>query len=603
MADNQAQDVDELYQRIIEEYESTRSIAEIAKRLGTTLVKVQRVLITEGLWTSKRTEQIAELRAQGLSVDQIAEQLGKDVKTIQTFLPYSRGQYGKSDTDEAARAKDYRDRMRSAAEKMKTKEERKMKEIYDLDEAYKNGANGEGNIKTRRHTEEELEKNPFLHSESVYRLRFELVDHFLNGGGEYFEGEEKERFLKLAKAKEGIVREVLVPSTMNLHSLHFMIQRLFGWQNSHLHNFCISQDEFNALTGKTVGGWQRLCGSLLHFTQDEDTDFYWDDDYGEGESVKSWLKRKYVGPYKQKAVCETYFATRQAVDKFNDFFKEFGPEMTLEELQHKIIMEESLNFLNERLTLGELLTIDVPSAENRTEEYAKWLGKLDKEIAKTDVNINGMSAKHRKHLSDAVDNLQGWRRTKDVVEEKIYYREATSIKEQTGKTAKKWLEEAQVAIPFWEGECEDLFVKYNPKLTPLFDTLYYEYDYGDGWCVKITVLNQYDRKTNADLTNSGWFVLDILSEADKLKNYRYFENGIEVDEELRAKLAHVDAKERPLCTVIDGLNVLDDVGGLGGYMDMLETLAGRDVEEKASMREWARGQGWTGRSSKPENYL
>ena len=64
--------VDELSRAIISEYETTKSIAQIAKKLHTTQVKVQRVLITEGLWTSKRTEQIAGLRAQGLSVDQIA---------------------------------------------------------------------------------------------------------------------------------------------------------------------------------------------------------------------------------------------------------------------------------------------------------------------------------------------------------------------------------------------------------------------------------------------------------------------------------------------------------------------------------------------------
>ena len=263
MANNQNDkiDVDELYQAIIVEYDTTKSIAEIARKLGTSQVRVQRVLITEGLWTSKRTEQIAELKAQGLSVEQIAEQLGKDVKTIQTFLPYSRGQYGKSETDDAARSKEYRDRMHAAAEGMIAKDEQStIRNIeIDFDKALKNGANGSGNINVKPHTEEELESNPFLNGESVFRLRLELVDHFIYGGGEFFEADEKKKFLKLAKANEGIVREVLVPSTMNLHSMHYMIQRLFGWQNSHLHNFCIAKEQFDALTGGTVGGWQNLC--------------------------------------------------------------------------------------------------------------------------------------------------------------------------------------------------------------------------------------------------------------------------------------------------------------------------------------------------------
>ena len=158
-------------------------------------------------------------------------------------------------------------------------------------------------------------------------------------------------------------------------------------------------------------------------------------------------------------------------------------------------------------------------------------------------------------------------------------------------------------IPYLTEECDDLFTKYNPRLSPLFDTLFYEYDYGDGWCVKITVLDQYDRKTNADRSQSSVFAIDVFTEADKLSRYRYFQNGEEVDEELRAILAYVDAKERPRCIAADGLNVLDDVGGLGGFRDLLETLSGDDPEEKESMQFWARGQGWTGRKTKPENIL
>lgn len=102
--------------------------------------------------------------------------------------------------------------------------------------------------------------------------------------------------------------------------------------------------------------------------------------------------------------------------------------------------------------------------------------------------------------------------------------------------------------------------------------MYYEYDYGDGWFVKITVLDKYERKTNADLSNSGMFVVDIMTYKDQLNRFRYFQDGKEVPEELREVLAYVDAKERPRCTAADGLNVVDDVGGLGGFQDMLSTL-------------------------------
>lgn len=607
--------VDELNQAIISEFETTKSIAQIAKKLHTTQVKVQRVLITEGLWTSKRTKQIAELRAQGLSVEQIAEQLGKDVKTIQTFLPYSRGQYGRSETDEAVRSKDYRKRMHNAAEKIIMKEREAMTaeteinekelEYIDIDEAFLNGANGEGNLNLEPHTEEELENNPFLNDASVFRLKLELVDHFIYGGNEDLgmEDEEHKEFLRLAKAKEGIIREVLVPSSMNLHSMHFMIQRLFGWQNGHLHNFSISKEEFDQLTGGTIGGWEKLCGSLLHYPDDE-SDLYWDDDYREGQSVKSWLKKKYVGPYVQKSVCDTYFDTKREIYDFRSRFTQFTDDMTLDELNDQIFMGEPLNYLSERLTLGQLLMKKLPEGKKaRADFYKSWIERLDSKIAAIDDKIGDLGRVKGKEMEDAVDSLKLWRTNRDRVEEWLYFGKDSDIKAKTGQTGKQWLEQAARLIPVYEHICAPLFKDFTPKLIPITDTLYYEYDSGDGWCVKITVLDKYDRKTNADLSNSSWFVMDIMNAKDELKNFRYFQDGVEVDEELREILAYVDSKERPRCTVADGLNVVDDVGGLGGFQGMLSALEGDDPEEKESYKEWARGMGWTGRMTKPENIL
>ncbi|SDB69215.1 hypothetical protein [Butyrivibrio sp. INlla16] len=605
MPDND--EVDELYQSIIDEYETTKSIAQIAKKLNTTQVRVQRVLITEGLWSSKRTKQIADLRQQGFSTEEIAEKLGKDVRTIQTFLPYTRGQYGKSDSTDALKSKEYRDRMHVAAENMRNKGEAAMtiERGIDIDYLMENGAQGEGNINIKPHTEEELERNPFLNNESVYRLKVELRDHFMWGeNGLGLDADEERDFLKLAKAKEGISREVLVPSTMNLHAMHYMIQRLFGWQNGHLHNFCISKDEFQGITRGTVGGWKNLCGSLLHFPADDSTDFYWDDDYQEGESVKSWLKRKYEGPYFQKAVCETYFDSQRQVKKFSEDYPKFTSDMSLDEMNSKIIMEENLNFLNERLTLGELLTDKAPRAgKAREKAYAKWLERLDKKKKRIDEKIAGLGEQTVKDYIEAADNLKLWRHNRNNVEDRLYFGNADGLMDETGRTAEEWLDRADYMIPLYEDGCHRLFNEFNPRLTPLFDTLYYLYDYGDGWCVKITVMDKYDRKTNADLTTCKAFVIDIMNENDGLERYRYYNGDQAMDEELRSVLAYVDVKQHPKCVAADGLYVLDDVGGISGFYEMLETLAGDDLEEKAETRTWARSLGWTGRMSKPENML
>ena len=51
------------------------------------------------------------------------------------------------------------------------------------------------------------------------------------------------------------------------------------------------------------------------------------------------------------------------------------------------------------------------------------------------------------------------------------------------------------------------------------------------------------------------------------------------------------------------VDLVDDVGGLSGYCQMLESLHGSDAEEKESYKVWARSMGWTGRKIKPEKML
>ena len=536
--------VDALYEQIISERKDGKSIAEIAKKLRTTQVRVQRVLITEGLWTSKRTRQIAEMRMQGMSIPEIAELLGKDEKTIQTFLPYSRGLYGRGETTESVKSKEYRDRMQTAATNM-VKEEAEMQSLLDN---RKQSVLHDYNVQLKKSRDRalELKRDPFLSEQSVYRVKFELCEGFFYGASSDMglDKEEREELLRYAKAESGIVREVLIPGDMNLHALHYMIQSLFGWQNSHLHHFSISHDAFAQMTEGRFDKWTELCGKLFRFSTDDMEDLYWDDDYEPGISVKSWLKSKYRAPYVQKAYADSLEGNLEGIADFRKRFPNIPMDITLEDLNSRVVFEEDYNTLLEGLTLHELL--------------------------------------------------------------------------------------------------------------PVFKDLYYLYDYGDDWCVHISMIDKYDRKTNADLQPSvagGWFVPDIMNEKDGLSKYRYFiddgenntqkelekqaaEKGApkkeyatttagevndisglfyavdnrqqfecEVEEELRAQLAVVDVKKMPICTKADGLNVMDDVGGISGLLDFYRIINGDDPDEKAEMREWARGLGWTGRMSRPEKMV
>ena len=100
---------------------------------------------------------------------------------------------------------------------------------------------------------------------------------------------------------------------------------------------------------------------------------------------------------------------------------------------------------------------------------------------------------------------------------------------------------------------------------------------GDGWEVKVELVEEYDADEKAE-------------------------------DELRDQIAAVITKHRPLCIALDGLPVLDDVGGIGGYCEMLTGIHGEgsehfDYDDPEETREWAGMQGWTGRLNKPATLL
>ncbi|HKM08085.1 MAG TPA: hypothetical protein VJ869_13985 [Sphaerochaeta sp.] len=108
------------------------------------------------------------------------------------------------------------------------------------------------------------------------------------------------------------------------------------------------------------------------------------------------------------------------------------------------------------------------------------------------------------------------------------------------------------------------------SIMPIASELLYSYDYGDGWEVDISLVQEFGKD------NQG------------------------VDDETAAK---VIASRKPVCIAKDGLNVLDDCGNVNGYIDMLRLIHEGDSIEAKRMKEWARGQGWTGRDVSPKHMI
>ena len=91
-------------------YALTLDVNKTAKELGVSVGKVRKMLITLGLWCNYRSDQVGKLYKEGLTVSEIAEKLRISEKTVNAYLPYSKGDYlGDDRSDNALRLEKMRD--------------------------------------------------------------------------------------------------------------------------------------------------------------------------------------------------------------------------------------------------------------------------------------------------------------------------------------------------------------------------------------------------------------------------------------------------------------------------------------------------------------
>ena len=129
--------------------------------------------------------------------------------------------------------------------------------------------------------------------------------------------------------------------------------------------------------------------------------------------------------------------------------------------------------------------------------------------------------------------------------------------------------------------------QYDISVLPVTDQLQYCYDYGDGWEVLIRC--------------------DAVCQVDEAGKW------IEISEKPQmvstGDLNEVIAKHKPVCVAKDGIELVDDVGGIAGFCRMLRTIYECDIyddeelDERDSMLDWAEMMGWTGRRISPKQTL
>ena len=487
---------DSYMQSIADIYEKTKSLQRTAEEMGIAYAKVRKILITMGKYTTPFSETVLALRQKGYSVDEIAVELGTTSKRITQWLPYERNLYNTPEKSaDAIRSGNYRARIERAKNNFVFKK-------------YSNEL-----TKKESKTMEAENKKKVITGEPI-RLHLKLQGELLS--------EDEQRILKTyGRSSSGISieRDILIPPDMTLHALHYAIQKLYGWQNSHLHEFRLPEDVYKELTGNTVRGWGDLIGVLFQtvYPHDAWAERYGDDDYYECGSIspKTWLRRKYTGPYDYLGYYELY---ENAVFEFDDFVNiycdmdVYAPwdfkskarkiikkapviDLSLEELNASMIVDDGTDALLERLIVASVLAP---------------VGK--KTATAADLN----------------------KRMKNR-----FYRGFGMVKE--------------------------------PEVKPVTNKLFYNYDFGDGWVVEIT------RMKNCN---------DLL------------DNNLLAKEEYEDALNTIIEKYRPVCLHQDGMFLLDDVGGMGGFIDMLQTLfESDDAKEKEEMRVWAYSMGWSTRKA------
>lgn len=516
---------------VIDSYLISNSILDTAKVTELSTVKVRKILITEGLWESDTSKKIGNLLKQGMTTEEIANTLYMSVKNVQAYMPYEKGVYGGEDlSKEAMRSGKYRNRMKQAASMQVVKRAGKDKERERMEEME------EGKIIKFAGKE--------CKSKKVLRLHLELVM-------KYADEEELQILRKYGSVKKGISRDILVPADITLHALNYAILRLFGWQNGHLHNFSLPENVFKELTDNQYLTWSEMAGVYFRFPTENFEDIYWDDDYKEGESVKSWMRRKYTGPYKYKGYGEHYLMNQLEVKNMFARWDEitvrefvFGAkkqpepyniklkEATMDQITHAF-SDMMCDELIERLPVSDILCMK----DSKSVDFTEIKKHVNIKIKQCDIN-------------DAL--------------EKYNDRRFGSLKQK-----------------------REFLDSYNIPVLPVTEQLIYSYDYGDGWEVLITCEDIYDCDEKGVWAGKKYKVLDVPV---------YF-------------LEEIIESHRPKCTAKDGIELVDDVGGLRGFCDMLKTIYEADrkndeaMEEKDSMLEWAFSMGWTGRKISPEKTL
>lgn len=577
--------VADAYDATLDEDTGNGSIREVAFKFLITRVKVRKILITMGKLYSPITAQAQELRQEGCSIKTIAEIMNMSPATISTYLPYETVLYnGAERSVDAIRAQDYRNRIKVVKNQILRKQSANSNEAEELrtmssvetpgmamwKEIFKSGEveryicpQYPGVLNDKEWPQEKLDQLP-NRSDDRLRLHLELVPNW------YCEEERQKGIETLKKYGEvqygeNISRDIIVSGDMPLFALHYIIQRAFGWQNSHLHHFELLEERFKQITDGLSGNWANLVGLVFQSPYMDEDERFWNDDYDNG-SVKTWFRKKYTGPYISLCRGESYAQCKKDVKKICrrmkmlrvQWSKPFGTEEHIDSVCPAYDEDGKASKVNQdkEITRTEILPFEKLPVEALTRLFETAPNMLLERLSVQEVFALG----DRQLIDDTHPMADG-----DTIRE----------------TYEDFMEDMDEEFGMNPNEKWDTPM-HQPMIGGITDTLLYNYDYGDNWFVKIT---------------GSWNCADLV------------ERGRLTQEELDAAALTEWKTHRPVCIARDGLNVLDDVGGMGGYLQFLRAI-NKDTSDdngmydnKDSSLEWAKSLGWNKRKISNQNVL
>ena len=388
------------------------------------------------------------------------------------------------------------------------------------------------------------------------------------------------------------------PFVLTFHLLYYIVHH-----NQKPLHFSLLPNIFDAVTnGHNIEQWQKFCGVLFRYPDEDDGDRYCGDDYDGTVSFKTWLKNKYSKTELPFCVSDTYIENQRMIAADETMWQKILAKgcTTLDPIEFAVDMGGPCDTLVERLEVGNLLCM-----KDTLPNITEWQQSMTEEIKAKQKLIQTLQERKAYYLS-LIENLGELRNHRMTLKQLELYMYRSSFlhdipKPQTEQVYRDGIKK----IHFMESDLKKIFSALEPQIAPLTNTLLYSYDYGDGWCVRITCTEGYYINDTWDHPDKNGFVVVPMDENRWIENWNFFSCSTDrkVTDDLADILRTVTSQKSPICTAADGLCLLDDVGGAHGFVDMICIIHGDNEYEADEMREWARGMGWTGRMSRTDRML